>query len=89
MLEPDSQRPMTDGKENPRSRPGGRPIGRARDLSPRLLPTETDYAADLVRPADTRLINRRQSLFDRCLAGSSPNHGWGQIAPTERRAPEM
>jgi hypothetical protein len=50
------------GKENPQGKLCGRPCGRTRDTSLRQLPTDHDYAA---RPANIRLINRRQSDLDR------------------------
>ena len=50
------------GKENPQQSLCGRPRGRTRASSLRQLPTDHDYAA---RPANIRLINRRQSDLDR------------------------
>jgi hypothetical protein len=50
------------GKENPQESLCGRPCGRTRGISLRQLPTDHDYAA---RPANIRLINRRQSDLDR------------------------
>jgi hypothetical protein len=50
------------GTENPHSALCDRPYGRTRISSLRQLPTDHDYAA---RPANIRLINRRQSELDR------------------------
>jgi hypothetical protein len=50
------------GTENPHVLLCDRPCGRTRVLSVRQLPTDHDYAA---RPANIRLINRRQSDLDR------------------------